>query len=61
MTKGQRKRVTRPMLSVTVDPRTVDRLDELAASTGLSRGRIVDAAIEAWTAPKGARLGIIPS
>jgi hypothetical protein len=47
------------MLSVTVDPITIDRLDALSASTGLSRGRIVDAALESWTPPKDARLAIV--
>jgi hypothetical protein len=46
--KGKRARVrraTRDYLNVTVDPHTVDRLDMVAGQSGVSRGRIVDAAI----------------
>ena len=39
------KRATRDYLNVTVDPHTVDRLDTVAGQSGVSRGRIVDAAI----------------
>ena len=52
MTKRKGKAVSKPkdvrtMLSVTVAPRTHDTLDELAEKYAMSRGQLVDIAINA--------------
>lgn len=49
---GPRK-IGRTSLCVTLDPRTVERIDQLSKELGISRGRVIDdAVILALLAPK---------
>lgn len=52
-TAAHRAETARPVVSLTVARDTLDAIDEIRDETGLSRGQIVDAAIDAYTAARG--------
>ena len=41
----------RPMVTVTLDPKMIDRLDEIVDRLNSTRGRVVDLAIEQMAMP----------
>ena len=50
MTRARQSRLGRRPMSYMLAPHTVDRLTMLSDASGLSRGRIIDAAVESLVA-----------
>jgi predicted transcriptional regulator len=51
MTAPTTKKRNRPMVSVTLDPKMIERLDEIVDRLHSTRGKVVDLAIEQFEMP----------